>query len=155
KNSEIREVIDTIGRKAVLILGRFTPQRKAVLDAIRDELRRQDYLPIMFDFQKPGSKTYGETISTLAHMARFVIADLTDARVVLQELERIVPYLPSVPVQPILQSRARQNPIVKDYRRYPWFLPVVHYRNVRQLVGTIREKVIEPAELTAKAVEAT
>ena len=153
KNSEIREVIDTIGRKAVLILGRFTPQRKAVLDAIRDELRRRDYLPIMFDFQKPGSKSYRETVSTLAHMARFVIADITDARVILQELERIVPNLPSVPVQPILQSRARQNVVIDDdYRPYPWFLPVARYRDDRQLLAGIGEKVIAPAELKAEAI---
>ncbi len=33
-NPKIREVIDTIAKKAVLILGRFTLERKAVLDAI-------------------------------------------------------------------------------------------------------------------------
>ena len=37
-NKEIREVIDTITSKVVLILGRFTDERKKVLDAIRDEL---------------------------------------------------------------------------------------------------------------------
>jgi hypothetical protein len=41
--------------KVVLILGRFTPERKTVLDAIRDQLRKRDYLPILFDFQKPGA----------------------------------------------------------------------------------------------------
>jgi len=25
------------------------------LDAIRDQLRKRDYLPILFDFQKPGA----------------------------------------------------------------------------------------------------
>ena len=80
--------------KVVLILGRFTPERKVVLDAIREELRRRHYLPVLFDFVKP-------TISTLAHMARFVIADLTDAKSVLQELQAIVPLSPSVPVQPL------------------------------------------------------
>jgi hypothetical protein len=39
-NEKIRRVIDTITSKVVLILGRFTPERKAVLDAIREELRR-------------------------------------------------------------------------------------------------------------------
>src|SRR5215471_5162444 len=37
-NEKIRDVIDTITSKVVLILGRFTPERKAILDAIRDEL---------------------------------------------------------------------------------------------------------------------
>ncbi len=37
-NQKVRDVIDTITSKAVLILGRFTDERKAVLDALRDEL---------------------------------------------------------------------------------------------------------------------
>jgi hypothetical protein len=36
-NQEIREVIDTITSRAVLILGRFSGGRKPILDAIRDE----------------------------------------------------------------------------------------------------------------------
>ena len=77
-NQKIRSVIDTITSKVVLILGRFTPERKVVLDAIRDELRKRDYLPVLFDFEKPASKDLTGTIPTLANMARFVIADLTD-----------------------------------------------------------------------------
>ena len=42
RNEKIRSVIDTITSKVVLILGRFTPERKAVLDALRDELRKRD-----------------------------------------------------------------------------------------------------------------
>src|SRR5260370_1355535 len=63
-NERIRYVIDTISKKAVLILGRFTPKRKAVLDALRNELRKQDYLPILFDFEKPASRDLTETVST-------------------------------------------------------------------------------------------
>jgi len=55
-NQRIRHVIDTITSKIVLILGRFTHERKAVLDALRDELRKRDYLPILFDFDKPASR---------------------------------------------------------------------------------------------------
>src|SRR5215469_12168217 len=43
-NEKIRSVIETITSKVVLILGRFTDERKAVLDALRDELRKRDYL---------------------------------------------------------------------------------------------------------------
>jgi len=39
ENKEIRDVIDTVAKKAVLILGRFTPERKLVLDALRETLR--------------------------------------------------------------------------------------------------------------------
>src|SRR5947209_5674044 len=38
-NQKIRDVIDTITSKVVLILGRFTLERKIILDAIREELR--------------------------------------------------------------------------------------------------------------------
>jgi uncharacterized protein YjbI with pentapeptide repeats len=78
-NDKIRQVIDTITSKAVLILGRFTDERKAVLDALREELRKRDYLPILFDFEKPRSRDTDETITLLARMARFVIADISDA----------------------------------------------------------------------------
>jgi hypothetical protein len=50
-NEEIREVIDTITSKVVLILGRFTLERKAILDAIKDALRKQGYLPVLLDFE--------------------------------------------------------------------------------------------------------
>jgi uncharacterized protein YjbI with pentapeptide repeats len=103
-NEKIREVIDTITSKVVLILGRFTPERKAVLDAIRDELRSLGYLPVLFDFEKPASLGLTETVSTLAHMAKFIIADITDAKSIPHELAHIVPQLPSVPVQPLILS---------------------------------------------------
>src|SRR5215471_8655326 len=44
-NQKVRDVIDTITSKTVLILGRFTDERKAVLDALREELRKRNYLP--------------------------------------------------------------------------------------------------------------
>src|SRR5260370_1200829 len=42
-NQEIRDVIETTAKKAVLILGRFTPERKPVLHTFRAELRTYDY----------------------------------------------------------------------------------------------------------------
>ena len=90
-NQKIRDVIDTITSKAVLILGRFTDERKAVLDALREELRKRNYLPILFDFNVPATRDITETISLLARMARFIIADLTDPSSIPKELEAIVP----------------------------------------------------------------
>src|SRR5262249_6492145 len=68
-NEKVRDVTDTITSKAVLILGRFTDERKAVLDALRKELRTRAHLPILFDFEKPRSRDTDETITLLARMA--------------------------------------------------------------------------------------
>ena len=118
-NQKIRHVIDTITSKVVLILGRFTPDRKPILDAIRDELRKRDYLPVLFDFEKPSNRDITETVSTLAHMARFVIADITDARSIPQELMAIVPSLPSVPVQPLLLASQQEYGMFEHFKRFP------------------------------------
>jgi hypothetical protein len=144
-NEKIRQVIDTITSKAVLILGRFTRERKAVLDAIRKELRRRNLLPIMFDFTPSVSQTTLETISTLAHMARFVIADLTDAKSVLQELQAIVPYNPSVPVQPLLLASQEEPGMFDFFRHFPWVLETYRYRSLDEVLALV-EQIIAGAE---------
>jgi uncharacterized protein YjbI with pentapeptide repeats len=149
-NQNIRHVIDTITSKVVLILGRFTPERKPILDAIRDELRKRDYLPVLFDFDKPSNRDITETVSTLAHMAKFVIADITDARSIPQELMAIVPTLPSVPVQPLLLASQREYGMFEHFKRYPWVLEPYLYEDQDRLLAAITDKVIGPAEKKAK-----
>lgn len=145
-NEEIREVIDTIAKKVVLVLGRFTHERKPTLEALRDEIRKYDFSPIVFDFEKPSSRNLTETISTLAHLSCFVIADLTDAKSLPQELERIIPHLPSVPVQPILSDKAREYAMFESYRAYPWVLPIHRYQDIPNLLASIKEHIIMPIE---------
>jgi hypothetical protein len=145
-NDRVRKVINTITSKVVLILGRFTPERKAVLDAVREELRKRDYLPVVFDFVKPDNRDLTETVSTLAHMAKFVIADLTDAKSLPQELASIVPVLPSVPVQPILLASEREYAMYEHFTRYPWVLPIMPYDTKDELLANLAERVIGPAE---------
>ena len=147
---KIRDVIDTIARKAVLILGRFTDERKTVLDAIRDELRKQDYLPIVFDFDGPASRDTEETISILAHLSRFIIADITDPRSVPAELAHVVEKLPSVAVQPLMLSSDYEYELFKHIKRYPWVLPVYHYDSQDTLLANLKERVIDPAEAKAR-----
>jgi len=151
-NEKIRDVIDTVTSKAVLILGRFTDERKAVLDALREELRKRNYLPILFDFNVPATRDITETISLLARMARFIIADLTDPSSIPKELEAIVPGL-AVPVQPLLEGSSRPYAMFKDYWKYDWVLPVYRYEGLEPLLATLAEKVIAPAEGKVKALE--
>src|SRR5262249_6752057 len=117
-NQKVRDVIDVITSKVVLILGRFADDRKKVLDALREELRKRNYLPILFDFSVPATRDITETISLLARMARFVVADITDARSIPQELAVIVPDLPSVPVQPLLLEGSAEYGMFEHFKRY-------------------------------------
>jgi hypothetical protein len=146
RERQFYDVIRTSRSYAVLILGRFTDERKVVLDALREELRKRDYLPILFDFDKPTSQTTDETITLIARMSRFVIADISDAKSVLQELRAIVPDLPSVPVQPVIPATQEEPGMFDFLRNFRSFLKVHRYNNQQQLIADLGERVIDPAE---------
>jgi hypothetical protein len=148
-NTKIRDVIDTIAKKAVLILGRFTPESKAVLDALRETLRTNGYLPILFDFEKPSSRNFTETVRTLAHLSRFIIADLTNPASIPQELYAIVPTL-AIPIQPLLEVSQKEYSMFDDLRRtYHWVLPTYHYVDLSALLTSLPTDIIAPAEQKA------
>jgi len=159
-NAKIRDVIDTITSKIVLILGRFTSERKAVLDALRDELRQKNYSPVLFDFEKPASRDLTETVSILAHLARFIIVDLTDPSSAPHEVATVIP-LTVVPVQPLISQESlmvdgkvvekREYAMFEDLRRrYPWVLPTFRYQGIAELLASLQAQIIGPAEQKAR-----
>jgi hypothetical protein len=159
-NKEIRDVIDTITSKVVLILGRFTDERKKVLDALRDELRKHNYSPVLFDFEKPASRDLTETVSILAHLARFIIVDLTDPSSAPHEVATVIPQT-VVPVQPLLTLQPlivdgkaverREYAMFEDLRRrYHWVLPMFRYQDTADLLVSLEEQIVGPAEQKAK-----
>lgn len=150
-NKKVRNVIDTVSSKVVLILGRFTPKRKAVLEAIKAKLREDNLVPILFDFEAPDARNLTETIGILAALARFVIADITDARSIPQELHAIVPALPSLPVQPIIYGSQYEYGMFKDFAGYLSVLPPFRYKSTKHLLESLRKSVITP--VTKKAEE--
>jgi hypothetical protein len=78
-------------------------------------------------------------------MARFVVADISNAKSVLQELRGIVPDNPTLPVQPIIV--AEEEPGMFDFfKRYPWFLKVHPYENPAQLLAEVGDRLIGPIE---------
>jgi len=152
-NAKIRDVINTVTSKVVLILGRFTPERKLILDALRQELREHDLLPVLFDFDKPSGRDIHETVTTLARLARFVVADITDPKSIPQELVSIVETMPSLPVQPLLQMGHKPWAMYDHIRKYPWVLKLHEYKDINDLLTSISEKIISPAEASFKRLE--
>ena len=146
-SERIRSLIDMITSKVVLILGRFTPERKAVLDALRDGIRKHGYLPVLFNFEKPGSRNFIEMVSTLAHVARFVIADFTDARSILEEMPHIVRNT-AVPVQPLLLESSGEEPctLFNLRKNHSMILDTYRYTDSRNILESLEAHVIFPVE---------
>lgn len=149
-NSKIRDIIDTITSKVVLILGRFTKERKAILDFIRKKLREKNYLPILFDFDAPQNRDITETISTIAHLSKFIIADITEARSIPQELQTIIPNLPSVPIMPILKKNEIEYVMLEHYKRYNWVLETCIYDEEETKLDEFINEIIVKCEYKLK-----
>ena len=148
-NQKIRDVIDTVAKKAVLILGRFTKNRKKVLYAIADQLREMDLVPIIFDFKKSKEQDIIETVITLASLSKFIIADVTAAKVVIDELRSFVSDF-SIPVVPVFQpSKNEPKPYASLYtlhKKYTWVFEPVIYKNKQHLIDILPDFIIKPAE---------
>ena len=147
-----RNDVFSVSLNTVLVMGRFPPERKPVLEAIKDALRRCDYSPLVLDFLVPGPRDMNETVKTLGRMSRFIIADLTDDRRVAQTLDSVVHYLPSVPIQPIVREGGSQAAESRHYFKYHWVLPVCRFRDTDDLVVRIDRSVIAPVEKKALEV---
>jgi hypothetical protein len=141
---KLRNVIDTITSKAVLILGRFTPERKAILDAMANELRKHNLLPIIFDFERAKSRDFTETIKTLAGLSLFVIADITKPKSIPLELKATIPDY-QIPFVPIIQEGEKPFSMFRDLGKYPWMLKPLPYPSLVILKKVFKKAIIDEA----------
>src|SRR5262249_62143618 len=142
-NRNIARVFNQTGRQWVLLLGRFGA-RLRVLSRLRKELKRLDYVPIVFDFSRPQNTDLIETVVLLAGMSAFVIVDITDPRSTPMELQAIAPTF-GVPIVPIIRSNKREFATFPALRKWFWVLPVVPYRTVDDIAACLKSLIINPA----------
>jgi uncharacterized protein YjbI with pentapeptide repeats len=144
---KIRDVIDAVTRRGVLLLGRFGDGGLALLQALAGWLRKPEnggYLPLLFDFPRPESKTYTETIRTLAGLARFVIVDLSGPSVP-QEITATVD-LYEIPFVPILEQKREDWSMFRDFLVKERVLEPIRFTDQDHLIGLLAEEGIAPAE---------
>jgi uncharacterized protein YjbI with pentapeptide repeats len=146
-NEKIRDVIDTVGKKGVLLLGRFTEGRIEVLERLREELRKRDYVPIVFNFDKPSTKDFTETVRLLAGLSKFVIADITNPKSSPLELQATVPEI-MVPFQPIIAQGEKPFAMLQDLwiKHRDWVFEPIEYSSIDRLIETMDAEIIDPAE---------
>jgi hypothetical protein len=130
----------------VLLLGRFTGGRLAILERLRDELRKRGFLQMVFNFEKPETKDFTETIRTLAGLSRFIIADITNPKSTPLELQATIPeYM--VPFVPIIEQGEEPFSMFKDLwvKHREWVFEPISYSSIEELVQGLGRGIIEPA----------
>jgi len=147
-HEKIRDVINSVTKRGVLILGRFEGNGLEILQSIASELRSKKYLPIIFNFNKPDARDYTETIKILVGLSRFVVVDISGPSVP-QELYATVPFF-DIPFVPIIDESRKPYSMYLDLYKYSWFLPIVNFSSKDQLIKRIPLEVIFPAEEKCK-----
>jgi uncharacterized protein YjbI with pentapeptide repeats len=142
---KFRNMLESLTSKAVLILGRFTVERKAVLDAMAEELRKNNLLPVIFDFERCSNLDFTETIKILAGLSLFVIVDITKPKSSPQELTAVVPDYQK-PFVPILQEGENKYSMFGDFKKYDWVLqPILKYPNKDILLENFKSLILDRA----------
>ena len=143
-HAKLRNVLNAVTKRGVLLLGRFTDGGLEMLQEAAEWLRGAGYLPMIFDFARPETRSYTETVQTLAGLCRFVVADLSGPSVP-QELYATVPHF-KIPFVPLVRVGQRPYGMFADLLEYPWVLEPVAYADTADLVRLFQESIVAPAE---------
>ena len=113
----------------------------------RPPLRPLPYLPIVFNFDKPETKVFTETVRLLAGLSHFVIADVTNPKSAPLELQATVPEM-MVPFLPIIEEGQEPFAMLTDLwiKHRDWMFQPLHYSSLDALVGALDKEIIRPAE---------
>ncbi len=151
EQERLDEIINEVTSKVVLIIGSFSDGHKLTLDLIREHLKTLDWVPVIFDFRIPYTRDVTETITLLARISKFIIADLTDAKSVQQEIAAIAPHI-AVPIAPIVHGNKKVFSMFRDYWKYEWILSEFRYDNVDHLIANFENQIMAKAIRKAESL---
>ncbi len=145
KREKLGGFITNISSKLVLILGRFNEDSLEILNALGDEIRKYDLIPIIFDFIPSRKRDYTETIKILAGLSSFIVADLSNPKSIPLELQSIVPNY-QIPVVPIINDNQEPFSMFVDLtNKYNWVLSVAKYKNIEDIRKKFKSVILDRA----------
>ncbi len=145
----IRKIIGSPFVGMVLILGCFAGEKRTGLVAMRRELKNSGYQTVTIDFSNTTLRQDNKILLSLAGLARFIIAEITEARGVLQALVSILESSSPVPVQIVHEQGISPRRLSRSMRRYDWVFKPRSYGNWGELVTLLREEIIGASEAKA------
>lgn len=153
EHGSVANLIAAGSMSVVLILGRFTPKRKRVLDRLAWALRQRGKSAVVFDFPGPRNRELSDTVRLVAALSEFIVVDLTDPSSVPLEMQSLIPDL-MVPVVTVIESGSKPFAMLADLqRRYYWILPPVAYRNAQHLVRHMDGAIMSRARKAAGEIK--
>jgi uncharacterized protein YjbI with pentapeptide repeats len=130
-HKKMRDALNILNDKGVLLLGRFKDGGLERLYSIRERLQSKGYMAMIFDFARPDNLSLTETVVTMAGLSKFVVVDLSGS---------------SVPAE--LQSILSQikKPILAFGNAYPLFPDVDDKTDVLTIEGGDDSKLLNDLE---------
>lgn len=152
-NTYIRDVIGTIGKKIVLIIGAFSDARLDVLEAVREILRQNHYVPVFLAYSAEAPPVPPATFELLAQLARFVLVDITEAGSTTNIADDVMRHI-AMPLQPIVcwPSMKSEEALEADRLQADSVLPTYRYTDVKSIWTSLYTDCLLPAEAKAKAM---
>lgn len=92
------------GGDAILLLGAYPHERKAFLNALRDEIRQAGFIPLFVDLAETGNHSLATTVLRLARLCRLALVDLGGMEQLPSELKQLADS--ALPIQPLLAGAA-------------------------------------------------
>jgi uncharacterized protein YjbI with pentapeptide repeats len=152
-NTYIRNVIGTIGKKIVLIVGTFSEDRLDALEAVREVLRHHHYIPVFLRCATDEALAKTETLHTLAQLVRFIIVDVTEDGSAMRLVDSIVRH-GTVPIQPIAwqPAPAPDKPLWDNRLQADALLPTYYYADTKAIWASFYNDCLLSAEAKAKSI---
>ena len=120
ENTKVKNVIDTLRTKAILILGAFDDESMPIFTILKEAIRGYGYLPLLFDFEAPETQEYMETVRTMALLSSFVIVDLSSRSGQLHELASLVRDT-YIPFATIARDGTKITAMQGEFRHCYWY----------------------------------
>ncbi len=140
-HKRLRDTINVMNSRSVLLLGRFKDGGLDRLYQIREWLLSQNYLPMIFDFERPGSMDLVEVIVTMGGLSKFIIADLSGPFVNTELTEISSLYLkPVILFHSDMPDSPRKAPLPKSN-----YMHTVHFDG--SIDGLLKELKLKVAEI--------
>ena len=153
--SGVRRLLDSVTSKLVMILGSFSAEEKPALDAVRSALQARGYVAVTFDFERPSERDFAETVTTLAGLCRFVVADFTNAKEVRAEVAQVHAQYRRVPIIPIAKAGVALPITMANVFSPDELDGLVRYTDIADLLTKVQPSIVEPAEERSARIAAS